>query len=255
MWRDPRVHLTLNTDASDPEQLRRVQLPATLDVIIDDGSHKFLDQQRTLHTLWPRLTLGGFYIVEDVLVGALPWSREHAQQVPTNNTGCGHECFFPQRLDDHPFMFDRFGYSGLASASTRLADATKTLMRAHDWFWVVTGVHKGGGLDCSLILRKTGPPLGSVLQPVTPPSAALEEAQRALEEARAQHAQLRQRQERLASEMRDHSHLEGSHGGTDRQHGCGPCAAQLSNTWMMLIVSAALNVLQLCMRTRPMKVR
>lgn len=254
MWNDPRVHLTLNTDASDPEQLRRVKLPPTLDVIIDDGSHKFLDQQRTLHTLWPRLTKGGIYIVEDVLVGALPWSQEHAQQVPTNNSGCGHECFFPQRLDDHPFMFDRFGYAGRASASTRLADETKALFRGNDWFWVVTGVHKGGGLDCSLVLRKTGPPLdlaGFEMQPAALSSAAaLEDAWSALEAARTQHAELRQRQDHLAAEVRARSKVESLPESSDHRHVCGSCAAQLSNTWIMLIVSAALNVLQFGMRAR-----
>ena len=51
MWRDPRVHLTLETDASNREQLERVQVPEELDIIIDDGSHKFKDQAATLHTL------------------------------------------------------------------------------------------------------------------------------------------------------------------------------------------------------------
>jgi hypothetical protein len=30
-----------------------------------------------------------------------------AAQVPTSNSECGHECFFPQRLAEHPFVFDR----------------------------------------------------------------------------------------------------------------------------------------------------
>ena len=81
MWKDPRVHLTLETDASNREQLQRVRVPEELDIIIDDGSHKFGDQEATLHTLWPRLRPGGFYIVEDMLVGALPWSAEHAAHV------------------------------------------------------------------------------------------------------------------------------------------------------------------------------
>ena len=31
-------------------------------------------------------------------------------QVPTINDNCGLECFFPQRLAEHPFMFDRFNH-------------------------------------------------------------------------------------------------------------------------------------------------
>ena len=50
-----RAFISLETDASVPEQLKRVQLPELLD-IIDDGSHKYLDQEAT--PLWPRLRDG-----------------------------------------------------------------------------------------------------------------------------------------------------------------------------------------------------
>ena len=30
--------------------------------------------------------------------------------MPTINDNCGLECFFPQRLAEHPFMFDRFNH-------------------------------------------------------------------------------------------------------------------------------------------------
>ena len=60
MWSNPRVHLFLDTDASKPEQLEKLgpKLPDTLDIIIDDGSHRYLDQEATLQTLWPRLRAG-----------------------------------------------------------------------------------------------------------------------------------------------------------------------------------------------------
>lgn len=38
----------------------------SFDLIIDDGSHRMLDQQITLATLWPLLRRGGIYIVEDL---------------------------------------------------------------------------------------------------------------------------------------------------------------------------------------------
>ena len=162
MWANPRIHLTLETDASVPAELSKVSLPSLLDIIIDDGSHKFLDQEATLHTLWPRLRAGGFYVIEDMLVGALPWSSEHARQVPTRNQDCGVECFFPQRISEHPFMFDRFGHlKGPSARSVTLTQRSKDLLRGHDWFWVVTGVHQGGGLDCSMVIRKSGPSIGS----------------------------------------------------------------------------------------------
>ena len=68
-------------------------MPEQLDIVIDDGSHRFLDQQATLHVLWPRVRPGGFYIVEDVLVGALPGDAGHAKQVSTSNANCGQECW------------------------------------------------------------------------------------------------------------------------------------------------------------------
>ena len=60
MWSDPRVHLTLDTDASNPEQLGRVTIPPKLDIIIDDGSHRFLDQEATLLVLWCAAFRGNF---------------------------------------------------------------------------------------------------------------------------------------------------------------------------------------------------
>ena len=233
MWDNPRVHLTLETDASNPQQLQKVPLPAQLDIILDDGSHKYLDQQRTLHTLWPRLRPGGFYIVEDMLVGALPWDAAHAKQVPTKNFDCGVECFFPQRLEEHPFLFDRFGHlKGSHAPAVPLEARTKDLMRKHDWFWVVTGVHQGGGLDCSLIIRKTGPPIlpkpqlmppgsgggavggGAVAMPAAAggfggcaagcvPASALRDAMAALQAAQELQEKLQKRQDELAARQAD----------------------------------------------------
>ena len=240
MWRDPRVHLTLETDASNREQLERVQVPEELDIIIDDGSHKFKDQEATLHTLWPRLKPGGFYIVEDMLVGALPWSAEHAEQVPTANSECGHECFFPQRLAEHPFLFDRFGHMKAGSAARRgaaLSSASRALLAASDSFWVVTGVHRGGGLDCSLVIRKPGPALGSAREGTRDAGAAdaLVRAQRALERAQSQQTYLGRQQAQLANSVRVH---ERSGRRREGGHGCASVA------WVLLGASALLNMHQ-----------
>ena len=220
MWSNPRIHLTLETDASNPAQLSQVPLPELLDIILDDGSHRYLDQQKTLHTLWPRLRPGGFYIIEDMLVGALPWDKGHAKQVPSANEGCGAECFFPQRLAEHPFMFDRFGHlKGSYVPSVPLEARTKTLLRGADWFWVVTGVHQGGGLDCAMIIRKPGPPLRPVpLHTLPAPqqpgvaskgtcadgcvdAASLREAQRSLVAAQALQEKLQAQQMELAARL------------------------------------------------------
>ena len=250
MWKHPRVHLTLDTDASEPAQLQRIpNLPELLDIIIDDGSHRFHDQETMLLTLWPRLRPGGFYVVEDVLVGALPWDENHAKQVPrailaqfsaqfsrpgaaassslqvpTANSGCSNECFFPQRPAEHPFIVDRFGHlkkhplPGAAAARPKLRPEVEQLLMNHDWFWAITGVHQGGGMDTTMIIRKKGPaidaaPPGVALAPAASVEAgggggggggdgvALKRAQDALREAQRQqqllHAQFSQLEEQV----------------------------------------------------------
>jgi hypothetical protein len=42
------------------------------DLIVDDGSHEMADQLIAFKTLWPRLELGGIYIVEDIKPTSLP---------------------------------------------------------------------------------------------------------------------------------------------------------------------------------------
>lgn len=288
MWDNPRVHLTLETDASDPAQLSRVPLPSQLDIILDDGSHKYLDQQRTLHVLWPKLRPGGFYIIEDMLVGALPWSKAHAEQVPTANTQCGPECFFPQRLHEHPFLFDRFGHlKGALSPSVPLEPRTRELLRRNDWFWIVTGVHQGGGLDCSMVIQKRGPPIRPVplpaisqpgtaagvltAGPVVPVSgggggvcaagcveeAAVREARRSLQTAQEMHAKLLAQQAELTAQLLNLQQTEPARaeiaGG-----GRGIATGASRSDWpllALLFVSVAGNVVLWQRRGRPGRAR
>jgi len=60
---------SLVCDQSKPDQLRAVAAslePASLDVIIDDGSHASFDQQATLREFFPLLADGGWYFIEDL---------------------------------------------------------------------------------------------------------------------------------------------------------------------------------------------
>ena len=159
-----------------------------------------------------------------MLVGALPWDAAHAKQVPSQNgpVGCGAECFFPQRIAEHPFMFDRFGHlKGEYAPKVPLEPRTKALLRSNDWFWVVTGVHQGGGLDCSLFIRKTGPTLGVGLPAPLPAPAqrsvlpakgscgagcvaasALTKARATLQGVQALQERLKEQQQELSSRLR-----------------------------------------------------
>ena len=50
-------------DATDPKTFENIDF---LDVIIDDGSHVFKHQIKTFNILFPKLNIGGIYIIEDI---------------------------------------------------------------------------------------------------------------------------------------------------------------------------------------------
>ena len=77
----PILHKAMAT-ASLPV-LYKVVSTASVPVPQQQRPHMAADaQEKTLQTLWPRLRAGGFYVIEDVLVGALPWDASHAKQAP-----------------------------------------------------------------------------------------------------------------------------------------------------------------------------
>lgn len=59
---------TIIADQGNPEDLRKKceAISPIYDIIIDDGSHIIEHQIRTLATMYPLLTSGGTYIVEDI---------------------------------------------------------------------------------------------------------------------------------------------------------------------------------------------
>ena len=63
-WR--RITFVLG-DQSKPDDLRRVAEEGPFDIIIDDGSHDPDSQITTLGELWPHLTPGGLYFIEDMI--------------------------------------------------------------------------------------------------------------------------------------------------------------------------------------------
>lgn len=80
----PRV-TTYLLDQSSDESLRNMYAALSsvqFDVIIDDGSHRAGDQQKTLRALFPLLRPGGLYFIED-LVGDVPGRHGDRAHVPT----------------------------------------------------------------------------------------------------------------------------------------------------------------------------
>ncbi|GAB3750115.1 class I SAM-dependent methyltransferase [Microlunatus parietis] len=58
---------TVWLDATDPSEVELLTARlGPFDVIIDDGSHMTADQQRSFELLWPAITPGGSYVIEDL---------------------------------------------------------------------------------------------------------------------------------------------------------------------------------------------
>ena len=176
VWTAPRVHPLFGVDSSNRTMLRALPIEppdALMDVIIDDASHALAHQLIALEALWPRLKPGGFYIVEDLTIGALPWMKgaagdDQVRRAPSNNTknwhggSCGHECHYVQRPAEHPFIKrlvptiseQRAAREALA-LGPQLPYAIERILDNNAWFFTVTGAHAGGGLDSTVIIQKT----------------------------------------------------------------------------------------------------
>ncbi|MET7682445.1 hypothetical protein [Streptomyces sp. NPDC005423] len=76
-------------DQSDPESLLAIQEKiGRLDVIIDDGSHRSPHVVTTFHTLFPLLTDGGIYAVEDTQSSYWPeWMGSEDLDSPDTSMG------------------------------------------------------------------------------------------------------------------------------------------------------------------------
>mmetsp|Transcript_23379 Transcript_23379/g.46699 ORF Transcript_23379/g.46699 Transcript_23379/m.46699 type:complete len:417 (-) Transcript_23379:486-1736(-) len=183
VWTAPRVHPLFGIDSSNRTTLRRLPLPSGVDVIIDDASHALAHQLVALEALWPKLLDGGFYIVEDLTIGALPWMRgaagaDQERRAPSNNSQCGHECHYVQRPAEHPFikrlvptMADQRAAQEALSLGPILPQAIERILDNNAWLYSITGAHAGGGLDSTLIIQKTEAGLAK-LETVLPGAAA-----------------------------------------------------------------------------------
>ena len=71
---DPPNQVRIGSQA-DPGFLNRVvDELGTLDIALDDGSHVAEHQRVTFETLWPRLAVGGLYVIEDMHTAYWPYS-------------------------------------------------------------------------------------------------------------------------------------------------------------------------------------
>jgi len=66
MFTEDRI-TTFCGDATSEDFINSLDLPE-ISVIIDDGSHQAVDIVKTFELLYPKLPIGGIYVIEDLLV-------------------------------------------------------------------------------------------------------------------------------------------------------------------------------------------
>lgn len=115
---------------SDPEFLAGlVDRYGGFDIVIDDGSHWYRDQSVSLDVLWPALSEGGVYLVEDVHTSYLP-SYAGGRGVADTFIGSVKE-----RIDDlHGYWLD--GQTPTEAESRRAAESA-----VNRWTTTVAGIH------------------------------------------------------------------------------------------------------------------
>lgn len=59
-------------DQADPRVLQRLVARGPFDLVVDDGSHRAADQLASWRALWPAVSPGGWYVVEDTCTSYWP---------------------------------------------------------------------------------------------------------------------------------------------------------------------------------------
>jgi len=133
-----------------------------IDVLFDDADHILATQVKMFQMWFPRVKPGGYYIIEDIFVTPIPWDGWDTPEsrIPNDNEnhpGCvrvGSEktkgegaiwpdCQFPQRPADHPFVDEK-----------RMPAVMKEALKDREYYFTITGVHNGGGLDMTMVIKK-----------------------------------------------------------------------------------------------------
>ena len=128
--RSPNRVSTSTSGAIGPGFLRGlIEQYGGFDIVIDDGSHWYRDQSVSLDVLWPALSEGGVYLVEDV----------HTSYLATYEGGRGEPNTFigavKERIDDlHGFWID--GQAPLA-AESQASDGSAI----NQWTTTLAGIH------------------------------------------------------------------------------------------------------------------
>lgn len=140
----PRINIKIG-DATD-EQLIDV---SDLNIIIDDADHALETQIGVLTANWEKLLPGGFYIIEDLFVGEMPWGGAASYwQHDTNIDYKGHSTakdanYLPKLPQDQPFL-----------NQVDLPDYVCDILNTNPHFFSITSVGDSGGLHMMLVIKK-----------------------------------------------------------------------------------------------------
>jgi cephalosporin hydroxylase len=65
-YTNDRTSIFIGNQSDKALLARVVEHTGPLDIVIDDASHKQIDQQASFRTLWPHVKQGGVYVIEDL---------------------------------------------------------------------------------------------------------------------------------------------------------------------------------------------
>jgi hypothetical protein len=143
----PRARL-YQGDVTDPKLVQEEQFR----IIIDDSDHALKTQIESLRLYWPRLEIGGYYVIEDLFVGDLPWGAEASKPSPWSfyqyqgfcRTSGPVKKHFPKHPQDIAFL-----------NRSDLPDDICEILDQNSYYMPITGVSAGGRLHMMLVICKS----------------------------------------------------------------------------------------------------
>lgn len=141
----PRVKIH-HVDATDPLSIAE----DGFQIIIDDADHGMGTCIKLMRSLWQKLNHGGFYIIEDLFVGTLPWGPKASPANESNHldyegySSGVDRCYLPKHPQDLNFL-NRHGLP---------LDIGK-ILQDNSHFFTITSISPTGGLHMMLVITKS----------------------------------------------------------------------------------------------------
>ena len=131
-------------------------------LIIDDADHGLETQQKLLRKYWHKLENGGFYIIEDLFIGKLPWGVEASQKRCSGFLKYfGHYTAPSVKLSQPSFLpasycrpLPKFVQDIAFLNQYQLDEDIIDILEQNNHFITVTAISKNGGLHLSLVIFK-----------------------------------------------------------------------------------------------------